>query len=66
MDGETPLWIEGLTDEALFAMNDILCDESIRQGFYPGKTETRFWNMYVQIVEECTFRNAQKRKELNV
>ncbi len=59
MDGK-PLWIEAMSDEDLFALNDILNEKSMEEGFYPGKTETRFWKIYVQVVDECQLRNKLK------
>ena len=55
-DVEIPLWIEALSDDQLFRLNDALLDESMRQGFYPGKTETPFWKVYTAVVQECTIR----------
>ena len=59
MDEQT-MWIERLDDRALFRLNDIMCEESMRQGYYPGKTETKWWRLYVAIVEECQLRNKAK------
>ncbi len=59
MDGK-PLWIEAMSDEDLFALNDILNEKSMNEGFYIGKTETRFWKIYVQVVDECQLRNKLK------
>ncbi len=59
-DVEIPLWVEALSDDDLFKLNDSLLTESLRQGFYPGKTETAFWKLYGSVVAECTIRNTAK------
>ena len=53
---EIPLWVEALNDEQLFKLNDTMLDESLRQGYFPGKTETAFWKLYSAVVQECTVR----------
>lgn len=59
MDGK-PLWIEAMSDEELFTLNDIMNKKSMDEGYYPGKTETKWWALYVHIVDECTLRNKAK------
>ena len=65
MDGNTPLWIEALTNEQVFILNDILGDESLRQGYWKGKTDTKFWRLFEYIVEEARFRNRMWIQERN-
>ena len=57
---EIPLWVEALSDDDLFKLNDEMLDESLRQGYYPGKTETAFWKLYSAVVAECTIRNEAR------
>ena len=57
---EIPLWVEALNDDQLFKLNDAMLDESLRQGYWPGKTETAFWKLYMAVVAECTIRNEAR------
>ena len=66
MDGNTPLWIEAMTDEAIFELNYVLGDESWRQGYWKGKTDTKFWKLFEIIVEEASLRNRVRSQELNL
>ena len=59
MDGK-PLWIEAMSDEELFALNDQLLSHSMEVGFYPGKTEEPWWTIYEYVVDECQVRNTAK------
>ena len=55
-----PLWIEAMTDEELFALNDQLLSYSMEVGYYAGKTEEGWWKIYEFIVDECQVRNKAK------
>jgi len=59
MDGK-PLWIEAMSDEELFALNDQLLGYSMEVGYYPGKTEEPWWKIYEHVVDECQIRNNAK------
>ena len=63
MDGNTPLWIEAMTNEQVFHLNEILGIESMRQGYWQGKTDTKFWKLFEQVVQEAEFRNRMWRQE---
>ncbi len=60
---ESLLWIEALPTEAVVRLNDVLCEYSMKTGFYPGKTEEKWWHMYVAIVDELRLRNDLWKQE---
>lgn len=60
MDGTKPMWIEAMSDSELFALNDVMNKKSIEEGYYPGKTETTWWAIFVHVVDECQLRNKAK------
>ena len=59
MDG-IPLWIEAMSDDELFGLNDVLNKYSIETGYYPGKTEEPWWATFVHIINECRLRNRAR------